>query len=173
MNEASFWSIIGLFDWKQSGDDDAVLEPAVKALSALSVEDIYRFDDLLTEKLYALDTREVARAVYRGEVDPDDGDEYISADDFLYSRCVVVANGREYYESVLADPSKAPQGMEFEALLSLANQAYEAKTGEEYDHASPLSYESFSNAEGWQPTAQTKPGSFTGPGIPPGNRRPI
>lgn len=172
MDDRRFWGIIARLDWDQAGDDDAVLAPAVAALAALSVEDIYAFDDALAAKLYALDTREVARAVYRGEVDPDDGDDYISADDFLYSRCVVVANGREYYESVLADPSKAPQGMEFESLLSLVHQAYEAKTGEEYDHASPLSYESFSNAEGWRPTAQTKPGSFTGAGIPPGNRRP-
>lgn len=110
--------------------------------------------------------------VYLGEIDPDDGEQYASADDFLYSRCVVVANGKEFYESVVRDPQKAPQGLEFEALLYLARAAYEEKTGEEYDHATPLSWESFSNTEGWKPTATSKAGTFTSGAVPPGNRRP-
>jgi hypothetical protein len=172
MNDTTFWRIIGLLDWDQAGDDDAVLEPATVVLASHSVEEIYAFDELLAEKLYALDTREVARGVYRGQLDPDDGDQYISSDDFLYSRCVIVANGRDYYQAVLADPSQAPQEMEFESLLSLARSAYEAKTGAEYDHLTRVSWESFSNAEGWKPTAQTQPGVFTSDAVPPGNRRP-
>ena len=27
MDEKTFWEIIALFDWDQSGDDDAVMEP--------------------------------------------------------------------------------------------------------------------------------------------------
>jgi hypothetical protein len=172
MNESTFWDIIELFDWDKTGDDDAVLDPACRALAALEDDAIYKFDNILSEKLNALDTREHCRACYAGELDPDDGDDYISADDFLYCRCVVVANGRNFYASILADPANMPQGMEFESLLLLPASAYERKTGKEYEHIPPISYESFQNAAGWAPTSATRPGKYTGESVPPGNRRP-
>ena len=172
MSEDVFWRLIALFNWKKTGDDEEVIEPAVKALSQMSIESIQKFKDILAEKLYALDTREHCRACYAGELDPDNGDDYISADDFLYSRCVVVANGHDFYSSVLNDSTKMPQDMEFESLLSLPSAAYERKTNNEYDHITPVSYESFQNAAGWAPTAATHSGKFTGENIPPGNRRP-
>mgnify|MGYP000016348137 CR=1 FL=1 len=172
MSDAVFWQLIARFDWKRTGDDDAVLRPAVTALAALSVDDIYAFDDLLAEKLFALDTRAVARGVYRGQLDPDDGDDYISPDDFLYARCVIVANGKAYFEKALARPNGVAQDLEFEALMGVADAAYRLKTGDEYDHQPPLSWESFSNAAGWKPTAATKRGRATSARVPPGNRRP-
>jgi hypothetical protein len=172
MTEDRFWEIISLLDWEQAGDDDAVLRPAVAALAAASEADILAFEEILAAKLYAIDTREHARYGYQGEADPDNGDDYISADDFLYLRCVVVANGRERYREVLADPREMPTQLEFESLLRLAPDAFEEKTGSEYDGTTRVSYESFSNQEGWKPTAQTRGGQFTGPSIPPGNRRP-
>lgn len=172
MNESSSWEVIALLDWDKSGDDDAVIEPACRALAAMDHDAIFKFDDILSERLHALDTREHCRACYEGELNPDDGDDYISADDFLYCRCVVVANGREFYASVVADPTKMPQNMEFEALLSLPASAFEQKTGKPYEHVAPVSYESFQNAAGWAATPATRPGKFTGPNIPPGNRRP-
>jgi len=69
-------------------------------------KDIAAFEGILAAKLYALDTREQARWCYRGQSDPDN-DDYISSGGFLYSRCVVVANGREFFEHVLADPSNS------------------------------------------------------------------
>ena len=125
----------------------------------------------MAQKLFALDTREHARAVYKGEIDPDDGDQYISADDFLYSRCVMIVNGREAYENAVKDPTLMPQGSEFEAVLSLAQNACELKTGEDLDVTTPVSYESFSNVEGWKPTSSTKQGWATSDGVPPMNRR--
>ena len=172
MNDDIFWEIIAKFDWDKTGNDDAVLEPAVRSLAAMGVDDIVLFEDLLAEKLHALDTREHCRACYADELDPDNGDDYISADDFLYSRCVVVANGQELFSAVMADPSQMPQEMEFEALLSLAPKAYERKTGESFEHVSPTSYESFQNIDGWKPNESTRPGKYTGQNIPPGNRRP-
>lgn len=107
-------------------------------------------------------------------LDPDDGDAYISADSFLYERCVVVANGRELYEQVLADPMAFPQDLEFESLLYVAVTAYERLTGEDVRDVleDEPSYETFSNAEGWAPTEATRPGVFTGEHVPPLNRRP-
>jgi hypothetical protein len=72
-----------------------------------------------------------------------------SADWFLYERCVVVANGRDYFEFVRADPKQMPKDMEFEAILTVAASAYERKTGREFQHEAPLSYETFSNRQGW------------------------
>src|SRR3954471_18124141 len=167
MDESTFWDTIELFDWEKTGDDDAVLGPACASLALLDEEAIFKFHDILSEKLHALDTREHCRACYAGEVDPDDGDDYISADDFLYARCVVVANGRDFYTSVLADPKKFPQQMEFEALLSLPNAAYERKTGNSYQRLATVSYESLQNSAGWKPTPNTRPGKFTGKNIPP------
>ncbi len=172
MDERRFWKVIALLDWNEAGDDDAVLEPARQALAAMSVEAICAFDDLLSEKLHALDTRAHCRACYEGELDPDNGDDYISADDFLYNRCVVVANGRDVFESVLADPTEMPQGMEFESILYLAGSAFEEKTGGSYEHITVVDHESFQNADGWAPTSAAKPGKYTGQNIPPGNRRP-
>jgi hypothetical protein len=64
------------------------------------------------------------------------------------------------------------RGTEFEAVLSLARDAYELKTGEELDVTAPVSYESFSNKAGWKPNARTKRGWATSGKVPPLNRRP-
>ncbi len=172
MNEITFWETIAFFDWDKAGDDDAVMEPARQALAAMDDESIFEFEDILSEKLHAIDTREHCRACYAGELDPDDGDDYISADGFLYARCVVVANGRDFYASVLANPASMPQDLEFEALLSLPGSAFEQRSDEPYEHVPPVDYESFQNVNGWLPSSDTHPGKFTGSNIPPGNRRP-
>jgi predicted DNA-binding WGR domain protein len=146
MSDDVFWQVIRLLNWRKSGDDNAVIEPAVAALAKMDVVAIERFEDILAEKLYALDTEAHAREIGEYAYEPDTG---FSVDWFLYERCVVVANGRDLYESVLADPSKMPKDMEFESLLSVARSAYERKTGKELDYATSLSYETFSNREGW------------------------
>ncbi len=148
MSEEVFWRIIDLLNWRKTGDDDAVIEPAVKALAKMGGENVRRFADILAEKLYALDTR--AHALEIGEYAYDPVKDYVSADWFLYVRCCVVANGKARYEQVLADPKTMLKDLEFEALLTIAPEAYERATGEEYDHLSPLSYETFSNREGWR-----------------------
>jgi hypothetical protein len=172
VSEDTFWNIIALLDWDNAGDDDAVMRPAIDALVRMTEDDICAFEDMLAEKLFAIDTREHARHTYEGELDVDNGDEYISADDFLYRRCAVVASGRAFYERVLANPSATPKNLEFESFLYMVHTAFEEKTRREYDHAAPVSFESFQNAAGWAPTEKTRPGRFTSERIPPGNRRP-
>lgn len=144
MNDAVFWRLIGLLNWKKLGDDDAVVAPLVKALSQMQVTDIEGFESLLAEKLYALDTREHARHSM------EDGDsDYLSADLFLYTRSCVVANGKDFYEKVKADPRQMPVDADFEPLLYVAGEAYAAKTGEEFDFSAAIDYETGSNAAGW------------------------
>ena len=143
MNDAVFWRLIGLLNWKKLGDDDAVVAPLVKALAQMPVANIEAFESLMTEKLHALDTRAHGMAILENE------DDYFSPDLFLYTRACVVANGQAFYEDVLADPAKTPQDAEFEALLYVAGTAFEAKTGQEFSFMPSLSYETGANRAGW------------------------
>jgi len=151
MDEATFWSLIDRFDWTKEEDDDAIIEPAVLALALLPDSQIAGFQQILARKLYNLDGRAWAREsgeqIWFG--DPD----RVAADAFLYARCLVVANGREFYDAVLADPATMPKDADFEAILMLAADAYDRKTGlvwEELDDTD-VSYETFSNEAGWPP----------------------
>lgn len=147
MSEEVFWRIMGLFDWKKVGDDDAVIEPAIKALAQMKVSDIQEFAEMLAEKLYAVDTEAHAREI---------GDEcykpgkYFSVDWFLYVRCTTLTNGPEFYKKVLADPREMPKDVEFETLLYVPSMAYERKTGNEFEYTTRLSYETYSNRTGWR-----------------------
>ena len=140
MDENRFWAIIDQLDWSKE-KEEAILKPAVEALSLYPIEEIQAFHELLAQKLYALDG-----AKYAGQM----GNSPFSADTFLYSRCVVVANGREFYQKVLADPTSMPKGYSFESLLYLPEEAFKLKTGEDrYDYIPETWYETFSNPDGW------------------------
>lgn len=147
MDEALFWEVIAAFNWKKTGDDDAVLKPALKKLVAMEVTDIQEFAEILSEKLYQLDG-----LAYASNIGPDsyqDG-KHFSVDYFLYVRCCVVANGKEYYELVRHNPTEMPEEMDFEALLYLADEAYNQKMGTEDENLfTRLSYETYSNEKGW------------------------
>ncbi len=149
MDEDVFWEIISSFNWKKLGDDDAVLRPALKRLVSMTEDDIKKFAEILSEKLYNLDGLAYASNIgpdsYRGKNEP------FSVDYFLYVRCCVVANGKNYYESVLADPTRMPEELDFEALLYLADEAYNKKKKTEGEFIeTKLSFETFSNVEKWQ-----------------------
>jgi predicted DNA-binding WGR domain protein len=145
MDEGLFWEILAAFNWKKTGDDEAVMLPAEKRLAALSVEDIFAFDDLLAAKLYQLDGEKYAAACYPGE-----NTSHISGDAFLYDRCSVLTNGQAFYEAVVNDPSLWPVGFEFESLIYLPQQAYARKTRQQaYPHLTRVSIETCSNKEGW------------------------
>ena len=119
-----------------------VLTPAVEALAQHPASHIYLFEDILAEKLYALDTKAHARAAY-----PKDS---FSEDGFLYVRAAVVAQGKEKYKQILQGPAQINPDEDFEPLLSLAALAYEQKTGSEFDYPSPTSYETYANEASWQ-----------------------
>lgn len=156
MNEDVFWEMIASFNWSKTGNDDAVLRPAVNRLAAMPIEDIYRFADILSEKLFLLDgiayASNIGEDAYKGE------GEHFSVDCFLYARCCVVANGRQYFESVLADPNKMPKDLEFESLLYLPDTAYRKKTKTgQYDYSPKFDFETFSNVDGWRVNEPKRP----------------
>ncbi len=145
LDEEQFWQIIALLDWEKMGQDDAVLAPSVQALSALPITVIHQFEDLLAQKLWLLDTPTHAEASLINR--PPDAE--LSIDGFLYDRCCVVANGKDFYRKVLHDPAKMPAGYSFGRLLSLSGQAYHAKTGKHFVHIPKYSYETYSNKAAW------------------------
>lgn len=145
MTEERFWHIISLLDW-QKEDDDEIIAPAVEALCDHEAEDIYRFQDILAEKLFHLDRQAFAEQIGERRYG---GDRNFSVDVFLYARACVVANGKDFYQKVLQDPTKMPKSFTFEALLYLAPQAFEKKTSKSWSYHPQKSYETFSNREGW------------------------
>lgn len=149
MDEEVFWGIISSFNWKKTGDDDAVIRPALKKLVSMTIEDIKQFAEILAEKLYKLDG-----LIYATNIGPDSyegEDKHFSTDYFLYVRCCVVANGKDYYYHVLNNPVDMPKEMDFEPLLYLADEAFNKKMKTEGEFIdTKLSFETFSNKEAWQ-----------------------
>jgi hypothetical protein len=142
-----FWEIIDLLDWEKAGDDAAVVEPAVEALAAQSIEEICRFAEILSEKLYALDGEAYACQIGLDSYKGVKGE--FSKNWFLYVRCCVVANGKDFYEAALADPQDMPKDMEFQALLTIASKAFKRKTGQRFSYVTKYNYETFSNKQLW------------------------
>ena len=136
-----------MLDWNESGDDEAVVEPVVDFLSQKSDEEIFQFEELLSQKLHSLDTKAHAKEI--GEDAYVNDEKYFSVDGFLYSRCIIVANGKELFDHVLHNPSEFPKDMEFEAILYMAQQAYEQKNDKEWEYVSPTDYETYKNVSGW------------------------
>lgn len=152
LTESNFWHIISLLDWDQQ-TEESILEPAIIYLSQQETESIYQFQEILASKLFALDKKVYAENLGEDAYRP--GHPF-SSDYFLYARACVVANGKEYFEEVLKDPKQMPQGYTFEPLLKLAKKAYKRKTGLNFDYHPSMSYETFSNPEGWEETLTDK-----------------
>ena len=142
----TFWTTLNLCDWSHEGYDALVLAPVIDHLAALSDEDIFAFDDLMSELLYRLDTRTLAKKYHASQ-------GLFSDDGFLYSRCVALINGPAFYDRVAAGELDVLWDMEFESLLYVPANAWAKKhcsAPNEYPHLSPLSYETGSNKEGWE-----------------------
>ena len=150
MTRDDFWTLIGLLGDQR---ECAFTEPLAEALGGLPPTAITGFEERLAEALYRLDRREFGTLPVIDMCEPGKEPFPQSADSFLCSRCAVVAAGRSLYEAVLAGRTPfAPftaTTLHGEALLHLAEEAYEEVTGEEWDHISGFDYESCSNADGW------------------------
>lgn len=115
----------------------------------MTVEDIYKFADILAEKLYMLDgityASNIGEDSYKGK------NEHFSVDYFLYVRCCVVANGKDYFNYVISNPDQMPKNGDFEPLLYLPMETFNKKTKtEDYDYITKFDYETFSNVDGWK-----------------------
>lgn len=147
LSENRFWELISLLDWSREGDNDAVIEPVIKALESLSLRHIYEFEDILTQKLFLLDGVDFARQTGENAWRTD---RYFSVDAFLYARCCAVANGREFFHNVLQDPTLMPKDLDFGPLLRIAEEAFVRKTGRPYTYVPAFPVETYSNEAGWR-----------------------
>lgn len=145
-SDADFWEAINLLDWEKEGDDEKVIHPLVRFLSEQPIGHIYRFSDILSEKLWQLDTYAHAKIF----LDDPEEEGLLSVDDFLYTRCAVVANGKDYYEKILYNPNLMPPDLTFEPLLYVPLKAYKKKTGKSFSPVAAYNYETYSNKKGWQ-----------------------
>jgi hypothetical protein len=144
--EDSFWNLINLLDWNSPNDSD-ILEPLVHKLSSFPKESIYQFKEILSKKLYDLDTKEHAKHI--GDRSFQEHSSRFSPDIFLFTRALVVAKGQDFYTRVLYNPSLMPKNSDFEAILYAADEAYSLKTGEELNYVPKFIPETFFNREGW------------------------
>lgn len=141
-----FWKTMELCDWEQEGDDDLVLQSVIEYLSTKEDSEIFGFENQMSELLYSLDTRKLAKQNKKA-------DGYFSEDEFLYSRCVALINGEVYYKNALLGKCPEMWGMEFESLLYVAPKAWalkHQKNESEYPNIPPFSYETGSNTDGWK-----------------------
>ncbi|MEM8528192.1 MAG: DUF4240 domain-containing protein [Bacteroidota bacterium] len=145
LGEDEFWAVIDQLDW-EAENELAIVAPAVQVLSKYEIGKIYAFQELFAQKLYALDTP--AHAQHIGDASWS-SDSYFSVDHFLYARACVVAHGKEVYEEVLTTPKEMPDDCTFEALLRLASDAFEQKTGRSFHYIPSVSYETYQNEEAW------------------------
>lgn len=105
-----FWDTMELCDWNCQDDDDQVLKLVIRYLLKQEDDKIFEFQDLMSELLYELDREELADQCQ--ETDP-----RMCDDSFLYSRCVALIHGPEYYERVKNGMENSLWDMEFEALI--------------------------------------------------------
>jgi hypothetical protein len=145
MDDNQFWELISAIDQNAlaNGAEDVALNGLITALSRLPAGEVESFHLTLTDKLYDLDTS----AHYEVAGGGDDG--------FLYTRCYVVALGRESYEDALKDPTKMPSEDQFlwlEGLLFAPSRAWAEITEDDpMNFPDPeKSYETGSNADAWE-----------------------
>ncbi len=142
MNDAQFWSLIEKIEGCKRQDGSTDFEPLVAELSKQTEASIQGFFETLSQKAHALDTR---RHYRRFSWFPG------LSDSFLYTRLMVVAQGKEAYETVLENPKAFPKRSTnwLEGLLYVADDAYSEATGREFPREATVNIESFSNEKGW------------------------
>lgn len=156
MSAVDFFHITDAYlNWDKQGDDEAVLEPLIALLAEWGDDLIFAFEDRMAQILYSLDTRRIANNVYKGE--------HFSADDFLYTRCVVLVNGKQYYNDIKRGVRRLGADLEFEAILYAPVCAWarcHLRAPEAYPHVPPVSYETMSNREAWREVTPTTLADF-------------
>lgn len=146
LTEAAFWALIAQLDWSQIGDDNAVIAPIVNALSKSSFRHILDFADILSHKLYLLDSEVYLQ---QNEETAMLTDVDFAADRFLYVRCCVVANGLAFFNDIRRHPTEMPHQLAFAPLLRIPNEAYKKQMGKPLEHVWAYPIETFSNPVGW------------------------
>jgi len=145
-DEDWFWQVIAKLDWKKTGNNEEIVKPVINYLSTQPNDRIFLFQDILSQKLHALDGQKFAENIGKNAYGKDD---YFSGDDFLYIRCAVVANGKDAYGEILKTPAKIFKDKSFNPLLYLAERAFLQKNKAALNRLPAYNYETFFNENGW------------------------
>jgi hypothetical protein len=128
MTEQELWRLIEASREDSGGDLDEMVDALTQRLASLPPSDIVAFDKqlgALLDRAYDWGLWGAAYVINGG----------CSDDGFLYFRAWLVAQGQAVYEAALADPESlvdvAEPDAELEALLGVAENAYQEATGEE------------------------------------------
>ncbi|MCU1523682.1 MAG: hypothetical protein JWO18_576 [Microbacteriaceae bacterium] len=149
MPEEVFWSWIDVLGGQLS---IASIGSLSRRLAGESEEMIAGFEQTLARLLHAID--HPANAL---DVDGLIAGRALGGDASLYWRCAVVAAGRQVYEQLLANPGTivverdAPEG---EYLLSVASDAFTARTGQQPYFLTAEPYETASIFSLWDTTRE-------------------
>lgn len=156
-----FWDIIEL-SWQDSSKLNEQRMQALKSndeelLSELSMELEGEILEHYNKRLRQLDKEELTSFIHHFEermyhIDRQEIQEYTdgSDDGFMYTRFFIVGMGREYYEMVDRDPSKATMDVEAEWFGFSAYDVYEEKFEEEFDRYRYYNIGTASNRAMWQ-----------------------
>jgi hypothetical protein len=156
-----FWRLIGLV---QGHVDPDSIERLIAALAELPTSEIESFDDRLHEVVHELDgpawyeqpvndpgVTELQLEAFLVELLAGEADDTLAVDGFLFARAAVVSAGRETYQQVLADPRTfaGDRDSRAQALLFVAQRAYERVASDHYDHVPPHDVGTGSNIALW------------------------
>jgi Protein of unknown function (DUF4240) len=147
MTEDEFWALIETIDnyALEQGDEESALAPLSGALSERPESDLFGFEEILSQKLYALDGEDYASRA---------GESGVSSDGFLYIRCYIIARGKGYYQNILAATENMPNSIDqwCESLLYVHRHVWAKLTDNdesEWPFKASVSYETFSNKVLW------------------------
>ena len=129
MNEDKFWQIIE--------DSKGNINKLGSLLNDLNKSNLIMFDRIMEKKLYDLDNPKLQEYA--------DGSE----DGFLYARGYIIFQGKDYYNSILVDLSRAEMNKENEDICYMALHLYEDKFNEKVP-LSGISRETGSNKKYWK-----------------------
>jgi hypothetical protein len=117
--------------------EEEILENYHKRILQLSKEELTSFIHHLEERMFHIDREDIHEYT--------DG----SDDGFLYCRCFIVGMGKQYYDMIDINPSKATMDLEAELFGFSAYQFYEEKFEEEFERYTYHSMETCSNSSAW------------------------
>jgi len=145
MTDEEFWALIDLADLELVDQEDCLsgVAPIVIALSHKSPEDICDFEEIMTQKLYALD-----HAILIDELES-------SSDSFLYQRCYAVVSGPRFYADTFSEEKRNLEDFDWcESLIYVAQNAWTKSQSSDWEFTASVSYETGSNEEGHKPGAK-------------------
>jgi Protein of unknown function (DUF4240) len=116
---------------------DEILDNFTERLYQLSEKDLTAFIHILEERLYNIDREEIQEYT--------DG----SDDGFLYCRCFILGMGKEYYDLIDKNPSKATADVEAEIFGFIAYSTFEDMFDKDFVRNSKHCIESGSNKSAW------------------------